>query len=152
MTTLKNKWYLESLSELSEKSILPGIQNYLGELKKNGIKVGLASASKNAKPILKKIGLFDTFQVIADGTTTIKAKPDPEAFLTCASGLYSQPQNCLVIEDAKAGVQAAKRAGMMVIGVGEEKELFEADFVIRSTAILSSQFVSVRFELDKYSA
>ncbi len=144
----KNNWYLELLSNLSENDVLPGIHNYLMELKKNDIQIGLASASKNAKFVLDKIGLKSKFQVIIDGHNIKNSKPDPEVFLSCSTELKIDARNCLVIEDAKAGVEAAKRAGMMVIGIGDAEELSEADIVIESTRILSMQFVRDQFHKE----
>lgn len=142
LANLKNEWYLEFASGLTDKDILPGIRAFMEELKANNIPIGLASASKNAKPILEKIGLIDVFNSIVDGLDTARAKPDPEVFLKCAKNLQIDPSNCLVIEDAKAGVEAAINAGMKVIGIGTEQELGEANKVISSTSFLNMEFIT----------
>jgi beta-phosphoglucomutase len=99
-------------------------------LKENGIRIALGSASKNAALIIKNLKLADYFEAIVDGNSVSKAKPDPEVFLLAAEELGIEPQYCVVFEDAKAGVEAAKNAGMLCIGVGSMNILGEADAVI----------------------
>lgn len=126
----KNDWYKEFISGMDEREILPGITDFLQELQSKGIKLALGSASKNAQPVLKAIGLFDTFEVIVDGLSVSKAKPDPEVFLKAAKGIGIDPENCVVFEDAYAGVQAANAAKMFSVGVGKEEDLPHANIII----------------------
>lgn len=130
----KNEWYVELISNMDEKEILPGTTEFLTMLKKAGIKIALGSASKNAKTILTKIGLINMFDCVIDGTNISKAKPDPEVFLLGAQGLEVEPNECVVFEDAVSGVEAAIRAGMYVIGVGSKETLHRANDVVESLA------------------
>ncbi|HCI29591.1 MAG TPA: beta-phosphoglucomutase [Fervidobacterium sp.] len=128
----KNDWYVEYVSQMTESEILPGVQDFLKLLKENGIKTAIGSVSKNTMLILERIKLVAHFDVIVDGHKITKAKPDPEVFLKAAEELNVEPPLCCVFEDAIAGVRAAKRAGMKVVGVGNPQTLREADKVIQS--------------------
>ncbi len=127
MCDKKNEWYVESIKTIDESELLKGAKEFLQELRKNGIKVSLGSASKNAVPILKGLGIIDLFDAIIDGNKVSKAKPDPEVFLLGAKELGLDPSECVVFEDAYAGVQAAKAGGMMAIGIGSKENLPNAD-------------------------
>lgn len=126
----KNDWYVESIKRMDPSEILPGAKEFLEALRQAGIKTALGSASKNAGLILRNIGLIDHFDAIIDGTHTTKAKPDPEVFLLGAQALGTAPATCVVFEDAAAGVEAAKAAGMKVVGIGSPANLGQADLVI----------------------
>jgi beta-phosphoglucomutase len=128
----KNKWYVEYINQMTKDEILPGVIEFLELLKSAGIKIAIGSASKNTITILERIGLKDFFDAIIDGTKISKAKPDPEVFLKAAEELGVRPEECCVFEDAVAGIQAAKSAGMKVIGVGDPTILKDADKVIQS--------------------
>tara|TARA_B100000315_G_scaffold108290_1_gene99402 strand:- start:3753 stop:4421 length:669 start_codon:yes stop_codon:yes gene_type:complete len=127
----KNKWYVEYISKLKEDEIFPGVINYFIKLKKKGIKLAIGSASKNAKKILVRLKILEFFDAVSDGTIISKAKPDPEVFLKAAEMMEVPPDNCLVFEDALAGVEAAKKAGMKCVGVGDPNILTKADKVIK---------------------
>lgn len=126
----KNKWYVEYISKLTDKDILPGVSEFITLLKSSGIKIALGSASKNSMLILKSLNLVPYFDSIIDGTKVTKAKPDPEVFLLAAKELNIDSKNCVVFEDAAAGVEAAKRGNMYAIGVGSPDILKAADKVI----------------------
>ena len=126
----KNTWYVEDVMKMTPDDILPGVLNFFKELKNAGIKIALGSASKNAVPILERLNIIDKFDVIIDGTKTKKAKPDPEVFLLGAEGLKINPANCVVFEDAEAGVEAALNAGMYCIGIGSPNILGKAHKVM----------------------
>jgi beta-phosphoglucomutase len=135
----KNKWlieknenYLELISNMNPSEILPGVLDFLQEIKAQGYLIALGSASKNAEVILRKTGLISWFDAIIDGNHVQKSKPDPEVFLKGAEALGVSPENCIVFEDASAGIEAAKRAGMKAIGIGDPSILGEADQVISS--------------------
>ena len=132
--TEKNLRYLELCQQMTPEDTLPGVRSFMNELKDSGIRVGLGSASKNAKVILERIDMLDFFDTIVDGNRVSRGKPDPEVFLIGASDLSINPENCVVFEDAVAGIQSAKAAGMLAIGVGEKSVLTEADFVIEGFA------------------
>jgi len=137
----KNEEYLEYVNKMTKDEILPGIDLLLKYLEKNNIKFALGSASKNAVLILKKVGLFDKFTAIVDGNHVNKAKPDPEVFLIAAQKLNEEPDACIVIEDALAGVQAANIAGMTSVAIGDKNVLYEADYLLESTNELTIHFI-----------
>ncbi len=128
--TRKNELYLQHINHIGEAELLSGVKNFLQVLKAEGKKIALGSASKNARLVLERTGIFPYFDVIVDGTIVSKPKPHPEVFLRAAEGLALKPEECCVFEDAPAGVQAAKAAAMAVIGVGSKHSLPEADVVI----------------------
>jgi len=126
----KNAWYVDYISTLTPDDILPGVIKFLSELRKNDIKIALGSASKNAGLILKRLDLEDFFDASIDGNKITKAKPDPQIFLLAAEELGTDPAECMVFEDALSGVEAARNAGMISIGVGDPEILEKADLVI----------------------
>ena len=126
----KNKWYVEYISKLTPEDILPGVIGFLESVRDNGIKVALGSASKNSMLILDKLNLTNYFDAIIDGTKVSKAKPNPEVFLKGAEALNLLPNQCIVFEDAEAGVQAAINAGMYCIGIGSKDVLKKANLVL----------------------
>lgn len=137
----KNTHYLALISHMNNSEILPGITEILKALKAQKIPVALGSASKNAKPILEKVGLLSYFDVLVDGNEVTMAKPNPEVFLTAAKGLGVAPEDCVVFEDAQAGVAAAKAAKMTCVGIGDPAILFNADHCFASTAEITPSFV-----------
>jgi len=141
LLTEKNQEYLEYVDNMTADEILPGIKDVLDFLDKNNIKYALGSASKNAPQILKKVGLFERFTAIVDGNNVSKAKPDPEVFLIAAKKLNKSPNECIVIEDASAGIQAANRANMTSVGIGDKIVLSEADYIFANTNELSISFI-----------
>lgn len=126
----KNNWYVEYISKMDESEILPGVKEFLTKLKEEGIKIALGSVSKNAGIILENTNLKKYFDAIIDGNKVTKAKPDPEVFLKAAEELGLDPSECVVFEDAIAGIEAARNARMKVIGVGSPEILKDADKVI----------------------
>ncbi|QKJ29645.1 beta-phosphoglucomutase [Mucilaginibacter mali] len=126
----KNKWYVEMIGKMRPDEILPGAKEFVQACRNAGIKTALGSASKNSMMILDKIGMTDLFDAIVDGNKVTKAKPDPEVFLKGAEELGVQPVDCVVFEDAIAGVEAAKAGGMKAVGIGEPAVLKQADIVL----------------------
>jgi beta-phosphoglucomutase len=145
MAARKNAWYVDYIKSMDASEILPGVTTFLAELKANGIKIALGSASKNATMILKNIGMLDAFDAIIDGNKTSEAKPDPEVFLLGAQALGVEPESCVVFEDAEAGVEAALRANMHCIGIGSPEQLGAADFTIKQFTQLSIADVQALF-------
>ncbi|NWL89653.1 MULTISPECIES: beta-phosphoglucomutase [unclassified Paenibacillus] len=131
MAEEKNKEYVEYISRLEPAEILPGAKEYLQQLRQQGVKIALGSASKNAAFILDRLGIAELFDAVIDGTKVSKAKPDPEVFLAASEALGLAPADCVVFEDAAAGVEAGKAAGCRVVGIGSSEVLFAADRVIR---------------------
>jgi beta-phosphoglucomutase len=126
----KNEHYLTFILNMKPNEILPGAKEFLNALRKNGIATALGSASKNAMTILDRLELTGYFDAIIDGNKTSKAKPDPEVFLKGAEALNIDPKNCIVFEDAEAGIEAAIAAGMKCIGIGSPDILFKAQLVV----------------------
>ncbi|MDY7394459.1 beta-phosphoglucomutase [Aureibaculum sp. 2210JD6-5] len=145
----KNKEYLEEVNQMTDDEVLPGILELLNFLDKSNIKYALGSASKNAPLILKKVGLYNRFAAIVDGNDVIKAKPDPEVFLIAAKKLNADPKDCIVFEDAIAGVQAANAAGMISIGIGEKETLHEADYIYADTSKINIDFITKLLGVEK---
>jgi beta-phosphoglucomutase len=125
----KNEVYLRNIQQMTPEDLLPGVRNFLHEVRKKGLLVGLGSASKNARLILEKTNLVSMFDVIIDGNLITHAKPDPEVFALGAHLLGIENNACVVFEDAVAGIQAAHNAGMKCIGIGSSEILREADKV-----------------------
>lgn len=126
----KNAWYVEYIGQMDSDEILPGVLPFMAALKRDEIKTALASASKNARFILDRLGLAGEFAAIVDGNSVSKAKPDPEGFLLAASKLGIDPARAVVFEDAAAGIEAAKRAGMFTVGIGSPSALAGADLIL----------------------
>ena len=130
----KNGYYVELIGSLTENDILPGALDTLKLLKKKGVKTAIGSSSRNTPIILRQIGLSDAFDAVADGNAIRNSKPDPEVFLLAAKLLNLSPANCLVVEDADAGVQAALDGGMRVLGVGSAAANPQATFTAENLA------------------
>lgn len=128
----KNQWYLELVSRMTTDDILPGVATFFSEVRKAGLKTALGSASKNAPLILERIGMGKVFDAVIDGTKVEKSKPDPEVFTKGADELGVRYNECVVFEDAVAGVEAGKRAGMFTVGIGSPDVLTRADLVAPS--------------------
>jgi beta-phosphoglucomutase len=126
----KNEVYLGYVKQMTPADILPGVTEFMSEVRKNQIMIGLGSASKNARLILERTGIVTLFDVIVDGNLITHAKPDPEVFAMGAQLLEIENKACIVFEDAVAGVQAAHNAGMKCIGIGSPEILGEADMVL----------------------
>jgi beta-phosphoglucomutase len=127
----KNEIYCKLLNNLSPNNILPGVINLLLRLKARDIKVAIGSSSKNTQFILQQIGLTSNFDAIADGNSIKNSKPDPEVFLLAADMMGVTPMVCAVIEDAQAGIDAAKAAGMKSVGIGSASTCLNADLKLK---------------------
>lgn len=137
----KNSEYLTHIDKMSVNDVLAGVKDFLQELNNMSVPIALGSASKNATTILEKVQLIQMFDVIVDGNSVSKAKPDPEVFLTGAKKLNVEPQNCIVFEDAIAGIKAANSAGMTSIGIGNPKILKNADYVFNNFTEFEPDFI-----------
>jgi beta-phosphoglucomutase len=137
LATKKNEHYVRLIANISPDDILPGIKGLITEIKEKGYRLGLASVSKNAFKVMDSLGIRGEFDVIVDAATIAKGKPDPEIFLTAAKLLNVDPLACIGIEDAAAGVDSIKDAGMFAVGVGSETSLAKADIIYSSTEQLS---------------
>lgn len=128
----KNGYYQELIAKMTPADVLPGSLALLQELRKEGIKIGLGSASKNARTVLDAIGLTPLMDVIGDGYSVQRSKPEPDLFLFVAQALDVGPDACVVFEDAAVGIEAAKRAGMYAVGIGAAERLPGSDVVYPS--------------------
>lgn len=142
LATRKNEWYVDMIHHMTPEEILPGARELLDNLRAAGIRTALGSASKNATVILEKVGILPLFDALVDGNTVSASKPDPEVFLKGAEALRIAPEKCIVFEDAIAGVQAAKAAGMKVVGIGEQDVLAAADLVVSSLEQINIQVLN----------
>ena len=132
MAADKNANYVKLLDDLSPADLLPGVKAFLDAAKEMNVPCSLASASKNAPFILKKLGVYDYFDAIVDPATLKKGKPDPEIFVRAAELIHSDPSEAVGFEDAQAGIEGIKGAGMYAVGVEGNEPLTEADMTIKS--------------------
>lgn len=130
LTEFKNDIYRRSLENLTPKDILPFAKELIEYLKEKQILVAIGSSSRNTKTILKQIDLINEFDCIVDGNDIINSKPDPEVFLLGSQKLGVRPENCLVIEDAIAGIEAAKAGGFIAVAINDAKKCNLADYRI----------------------
>lgn len=138
----KNNDYLDYISNMTRSEILPDVVRIISFLKDTDQSIALGSSSRNARIILKKLKLIKDFDAVVDGNNVSESKPNPEVFLLAAEELNVTPQDCVVFEDSVAGVKAANEAGMMSIGIGDEKVLKEADYVFTDFTKISNQFIT----------
>lgn len=127
LATTKNTFYLESLEEITSEDFLPGAQELLTHIRQEGFGVALGSASKNASKVLDQLKAKHYFDIIGDGNSVAKSKPEPDIFLYGADKLGCQPDECVVFEDAKKGVDAAKTGGFHSVGIGPKSRVGHAD-------------------------
>lgn len=130
MAAKKNAWYVELLGTLTAADVLPGARETLLALRARGIKTALGSASRNSPLIMDKLGIAQLLDAIIDGNVADRAKPDPQVFLLGAEALGVAPSQCVVFEDALAGIQAAHAGGMVAVGVGKAENLPGADMLV----------------------
>ncbi|PEJ48699.1 beta-phosphoglucomutase [Bacillus sp. AFS002410] len=145
LATKKNTHYVELIRNISEKDLLPGIESFLIQIKKEGIKIAMASASKNALMVANALGITDYFDHIVDAATVTNSKPDPEVFLKAAQAVSANPENCIGVEDAAAGVDAINAANMYSVAIGDTTVLNHANLVLSSTEELELNRI-----IDKY--
>lgn len=142
LMALKNEDYLGYIKKMTDDEILPNVTKTLDFLIEKKQHVALGSASKNARMILEKVNILDKFEVIVDGNDVTKAKPNPEVFLNAAKRLKCDPKNCIVFEDAVAGIKAANIASMVSIGIGDKEILKEANYVFNDFTEISVEFLN----------
>ncbi len=124
----KNTIYRKYLDKMTEKDLASGAKTVLTELSEKGLQLAIGSSSKNTQLIVDKLQIADFFTAIIDGNQIKHSKPDPEVFLLAAQKLEMQPANCLVVEDAEAGVEAAIRGGFQVAGIGSARDVAKVNF------------------------
>ncbi len=141
MAAKKNGEYIEYISRMDSSELLAGVKEFLVSLRSAGIKIALGSASRNAPLILDRVGIRSLFDAVVDGSMTSQAKPDPEVFLLGAELLGLEASECVVFEDAQAGVEAAHRAKMKCVGVGGSPLLNRAEAQIMGFDSLDATFL-----------
>jgi len=129
MATEKNKNYVDLISKFTPDNLYEGIYDMLVKLKDRGIKIALGSASKNGPLLLDKMGITHFFDYVVDPSSVENGKPAPDIFLKAAEELGFESDECIGVEDAKAGVEAIKSAGMFAVGVGDNESLKDADII-----------------------
>lgn len=133
----KNTHYVELLQALTPADLLPGVKEFLAEAKACQVPCVIASASKNAPFILKKLEVTDAFDAIVDPASLHKGKPDPEIFIKAAQAIGLKPEEAVGFEDAQAGIDGIKACGMYAVGVMSNEELHGADIVVKKLTDLS---------------
>ncbi|MEA5598844.1 beta-phosphoglucomutase [Rivularia sp. UHCC 0363] len=130
MMERKNSYYVESIQQITPQNLLPGAGNLIDELRSKGIKIAIGSASKNARNVIERLGIADQLDAIADGNSVNRSKPAPDLFLYAASQLELEPTDCIVVEDAASGVEAALAGGMRTIGIGSIERVGAAHIIL----------------------
>lgn len=139
----KNKYYLDLIINLKPKDLIPGTINCLNNLRKKGVKICLASASRNAMKIIRKLDIEKFFDCVVNANEITKSKPDSEIFLNALSMLKLSPNNCIGIEDSLAGIIAINKCGMFSIGIGNNNELYMANICFKSLEEFDLEMVKV---------
>lgn len=147
MMERKNRYYLESIEEISPDNLLTGAGELLNELRAAGIKIAIGSASQNAHQVIHCLGIADRVDAISDGYSVKLSKPAPDLFLHAANQLGLQPQHCVVVEDAASGVEAALAARMWAIGLGPVERVGRAHLVLPNLA--GVHWTDLRTKLDR---
>lgn len=124
----KNEYYQELINNITMEDLIPGVEELLNQLQEEGYKLAVASASRNARTVIENLEIGKKFQLIADGYSVKNNKPAPDLFLYAAEELEVEPEECIVIEDAESGIEAALAAGMHTVGIGPEERVGQADF------------------------
>lgn len=144
MADRKNTVFVEMLADLDASAVCPGVHALLAGLRSLGVRVAVGSSSRNARTILERTGLSRLLPIVVDGNDIARAKPDPQVFELAAKGMGVEPAICVVVEDARAGVTAALRCSMRVVGVGALSEVGDAHRVVASlTEIDAASLLSV---------
>ncbi|MFD2612428.1 beta-phosphoglucomutase [Paenibacillus gansuensis] len=145
LATRKNEQYKRLIKRVTPDDILPGIKQLLVDIRQDGIKIGMASASKNAFEVVGSLKIAEYFDYIVDSSTVSKGKPDPEIFLKAAEALQVPSSRCIGVEDAEAGIEAIQGAGMFAVGVGKPQLLGKADYLVENTSLLSWPEIKKRY-------
>jgi beta-phosphoglucomutase len=132
MMERKNKYYLELVHNITPKDLLPGARELLEEIQAAGMKSALGSASKNAREVIQRLGIESLLDAVADGNSVERQKPAPDLFLHAAELLGFAPEECVVVEDAAAGIEAGRAGGFHTLGLGPRERVGDADIVFES--------------------
>lgn len=147
LMVLKDGYYLADIEQMTQASLLPGVLDFVLAAKKNRLRLGVASASMTARAVLQKTSLLDYMDAVADGNTVVRSKPAPDIFVWVAGALRVRPNRAIVFEDSQAGVEAARTAGMFVVGVGSGDLTAQAHI-----SVPGMQDVALAELLERYGA
>jgi len=136
MMERKNGYYLEFIKDIAPRDVLPGARELLEEIRAAGLRSALGSASKNAREVVERLGIAELLDAISDGNSVEFQKPAPDLFLHAAAQLGLSPSECIVVEDAAAGIEAAQAGGFRSVGLGPRERVGEADVVFPSLATI----------------
>jgi len=136
MMERKNGYYLEFIKDIAPRDVLPGARELLKEIRAAGLRSALGSASKNAREVVERLGIAELLDAISDGNSVEFQKPAPDLFLHAAAQLGLSPSECIVVEDAAAGIEAAQAGGFRSVGLGPRERVGEADVVFPSLATI----------------
>jgi beta-phosphoglucomutase len=132
MMERKNNYYLKFIQEVTPKDLLPGARELLEEVHKAGLRSALGSASKNAPDVIRRLGIADLLDAVSDGSSVERQKPAPDLFLHAARQLDLKPEECVVVEDAAAGIQAGRAGGFHTVGLGPGQRVGNANVIFPS--------------------
>jgi len=146
MMERKNGYYIDLVRQMTPADLLPGALEILGEIKRLGLKQAIVSSSKNAPLVLDRLQIGEMFDAVIDGSAPARSKPHPDLFILAAQAIGVSMENCLVVEDAQAGVEAAHAAGMTALGLGPQERVGAAELVFPSLATHTAREVVAYFE------
>ena len=132
MMERKNNYYLEYIREIKPTDLLPGARELLDEIRQAGLKSALGSASKNAPDVVRRLGIAGLLDAVSHGGSVTRQKPAPDLFLHAANQLGLQPNECVVVEDAAAGIEAGRAGGFHTLGLGPRERVGNAEVVMDS--------------------
>lgn len=132
MMERKNNYYVESLQQITPVDVLPGVQSLLTEIRAAGMKISIGSASKNARLVIERLAIRQLVDALADGNSVVRTKPEPDLFVYAAGLLDVPVAECVVVEDAEAGVDAGNTAGMYTVGLGPVERVGKATAIFPS--------------------
>ena len=147
LAEIKNAHYLELIATVSPADLLPGVAALLAQARAAGLKLAVASASRNASALLDRLGIADRFDFVADACAVAHPKPAPDIFLACSTALDVAPRDCIAFEDAVAGIDAIRAAGMLAVGIGEAHVLTRAPLVFPTPAAVDLARVLARLSV-----
>ncbi len=145
MMERKNRYYVEFIQQITPKYLLPGAGDLIDQLRTAGIKIAIGSGSKNARSVIERLGIADKLDAIADGNSVKRSKPAPDLFLYAASQLRLEPADCVVVEDAASGVEAALAGGIRTIGIGPDERVGAAQIILPSLESVSFEDIKHKF-------
>lgn len=147
----KNRYYLQFVEAITPQDLLPGAKELLEEIRQSGLKTAVGSASKNARLVIERLGIQDLLDVIVDGTNVERQKPAPELFLQAARLLGLSPQECVVVEDAAAGIEAALAGGFRSVGLGPPERVGKAEAIFPSLENVHLRDILAALREDQYT-